>query len=186
MDQSSIDNSKQAILHKISELQKEIANKKVNKGIQIGIFFLTTCIMLFFLTFFILDLVNILRIYLRKQNNIKVKEDFYKVDDNNRFDISGIEYENEMDMIEDQISKRNINLENRLKEMIEWKRSNKIPSGNIENRIDMTVVEEKHDNYKYNNKSNGDSFWKMLFMPPKYYDLVNNKAKPFFRWMHNT
>lgn len=177
--------SKQDIMEEISKVQKEIAGKKFNKSVQIAIFFFTLCIMLFFLTFFIADLFHIIRVYFRKQNNIKAKETFYKVDDNNEYDRSGIEYENELDTIEDQIVKRNSNLENRLKEMVEWKRSKKIPNVNIESNINMTVMEGKYDDYKYNKNKNGDSFWKMIFMPPKYYDLVNNHAKPYFRWMHN-
>ena len=177
--------SKQHVLEEIGKVQKQIASKKFNKGLHIAMFFFTVCMMLFFLVFFISDLVNILRVYFKKRKNIKIKENVYKLDDDNAYVKSGIEYENELDTIEDQIVKRNNNLENRLKEMVEWKRSNKIPNVSLENKIDMTVIEDKHDNYQYNKKNNGDSFWKMIFMPPKYYELVNNKAKPYFRWMHN-
>lgn len=177
--------SRQGTLNKIGEVQKTIAGKKFNKGIHIGIFFFTVLIMLFFLTFFVMDLISVLKMYYAKQRSIKAKETFSKVEDNNDYGVSGIEYENEMDTIEDQIVKRNSNLENRLKEMVEWKRSNKIPNVKIENRIDMTVVEQKFDNYEYNTKKNGDSFWKMIFMPPKYYELINNKAKPYYRFTNN-
>lgn len=173
-------NSKHDILLKINKVQLELSEKEFNKSVQIGIFFFTTCVMLFFLTFFIMDFVNVLKIYFNKKRNVEGTTK-YKVDDDNEYNKTGIEYENELDQIEEQIFKRNINLENRLKEMVEWKRSENIPNVNIENKIDMTVLEDKFDNYEYNDKKDGVSFWKMMLMPPKYYKLVNNKAKPFYR-----
>ena len=173
--------NKRDIMIEIDKVQKEISSKSFNKNIQIGIFFFVICIMIFFLTFFINDLIQILKVYFRKRNNIKAKDKHYKKNDENDYDISGIQYENELDVIEDQIIKRNTNLENRMREMVDWKKSNKIPNVQIHNKIDMTVLESKFDNYTYDKKSNGDSFWKMILMPPKYYQLVNNKAKPFYR-----
>ena len=173
--------SKKQIMEQIEEVQKSLANKKFSKTIQIGIFFLILCLIIFFLVFFIMDLLNILMLYFKKVQNITSKEKLYFVDDNNDFNTSGIQYENEIDHIEDQIVKRNTNLQNRLSEMINWKKSNKIPNAESETKIDMTVLEKKFDNYTYDKNKNGDSFWKMILMPPNYYKLVNNKAKPFFR-----
>lgn len=175
--------SKKDIMADIEKVQKNIADKEFSKTIQIGLFFLIICLMIFFLVFFVMDLINILMLYFQKVKNLDAKEKMQFVDDDNDFDTSGIQYENELDRIEDQIVKRNSNLENRVKEMVEWKKSNKIPNVKIENKIDMTVFENKFDNYNYDKKKNGDSFWKMILMPPNYYKLVNNKAKPFFKFI---
>ena len=178
--------SKGEILEKIQKVQKQLSEKQFSKSLQIGIFFLVVCIMLFFLVFFISDFLNIIGIYFQKVKNIKAKEKMFVQSDDNDYDKSGIQYENEIDHIEDQIVKRNLNLENRLKEMVEWKKSNKIPNVKIESKIDMTVMEDKFDNYKYDKQKNGESFWKLLIMPPKYYQYINNKAKPFYRFMNQS
>ena len=106
--------SKKEIMKQIEEVQKSLADKKVDKTIQIGLFFLIICLMLFFLVFFIMDLINILILYFKRIKNISSKEKMYFVDDDNDFDKTGIQYENELDKIEDQIVKRNSNLESRL------------------------------------------------------------------------
>ena len=65
--------------------------------------------------------------------------------------------------------------------LIEWKDRNNIPNAhNIESQIDLRVLENAHDNYQYNPKNDGMSFWKMLFMPPKYHKLIDSRATPFF------
>jgi hypothetical protein len=172
---------RQQVLKQIGNVQKEISEKSFNKSVQIGLFLFVVCIMLFFLAFFVMDMLHVLKVYFQKRRNIESKEKIYMVDDNNDYNTSGIEYENELDVIEDQIVKRNTNLEHRVREMVEWKKSNKIPNVKIESKIDMSVLESKFDNYDYVKNNNGDSFWKMIFMPPKYYDLVNNKARPYYR-----
>ena len=177
--------SKKEIMKQIEEVQKSLADKKVYKTIQIGLFFLIICLMLFFLVFFIMDLINILILYFKRIKNISSKEKMYFVDDDNDFDKTGIQYENELDKIEDQIVKRNSNLESRLSEMLKWKKSNKIPDAKIDSKIDMTVLEQKFDDYTYDKGKNGDSFWKMILMPPQYYKFINNQAKPFYRFISN-
>ena len=178
--------SKKELMKEIEKVQKSLADKKIDKTIQIGLFFLIICLMLFFLVFFIMDLINILVLYFKKRKNLSSKEKMYFVDDDNDFDISGIQYENELDKIEDQIVKRNANLESRLGEMLKWKKSNKIPDARIDSKIDMTVLEQKFDDYTYDKSKNGDSFWKMILMPPQYYKFINNQAKPFYRFIANS
>jgi hypothetical protein len=177
--------SKKEIIKEIEKVQKKLAGKKSSKTIQIGLFFVILCLMLFFLVFFIMDLINILILYFKRRQNISSKEKMYFVDDDNDFDTSGIQYENELDSIEDQIVKRNANLERRLGEMLKWKKSNKIPDAKIHSKIDMTVLEQKFDDYTYDKGKNGDSFWKMILMPPQYYKFINNQAKPFYRFIAN-
>ena len=177
--------SKKEIIKEIEKVQKKLAGKKSSKTIQIGLFFVILCLMLFFLVFFIMDLINILILYFKRRQNISSKEKMYFVDDDNDFDKSGIQYENELDSIEDQIVKRNANLESRLGEMLKWKKSNKIPNAKIDSKIDMTVLEQKFDDYTYDKDKKGDSFWKMILMPPQYYKFINNQAKPFYRFIAN-
>ena len=66
---------------------------------------------------------------------------------------------------------------------MDWKHHNDIPNHDkVEGQIDLTVLEPEYDNYVYDKKNNGMSFWKMLFMPPKYHKLVDNKAIPYIKF----
>lgn len=168
------------IIKEIGSLQKEISKKSANKYFQVMIFIAIIFVALGFMILVVNDLVISVTTFYDKKKLLKLKAVKSLTTDDMIYDTSVLEYVNEVDKAEDEVVKKNNNLKHELRRLVEWKKTNKIPNVKIEGKIDTNTFESRHDDYEYDKKKKGDSFWKMIFMPPKYYQFVNKKGEDYY------
>lgn len=180
----------QELIKEIQELQTSLSKRKGHVITQLVLFVATTMLVLFFVSILVYDLVSTFKIYFTRlySSNKKVED---PQNDNNEFeDTQYDDNEYEMDRIEHSIMAQSASQTNQMKDMINWKRDitkqlskdNTMKPPVIENQVTLGVIEGTQDNYDYDNKKNGSSFWKMLIMPPQYNDYITNKATPFHKF----
>jgi hypothetical protein len=172
-----------SIQSKISNLHAIIMKKQHNAYLQVGYFFLIICAMSLIISSICTDISKTLFVYFSKLNLVDSAYNSITTSDNNDYDTTSILNDNQLNKIEESIMIQHAKQKNFYKDNIEWKKKHNIPNQKIEGQIDLGILEEKNDNYNYNKSNNGDSFWKMLLMPPKYHDLVQHNAKPYYKFM---
>jgi hypothetical protein len=182
-----------ALIREIQELQGSLNKRKGHLITQLVLFLGTTMIVLFFGSIIVYDLVVTFQIYFMKlyKNNKKKHNPF---DDDNEFvEFQYNENEYEMDTIEKSVMAQSAIHRDKMKDIVEWKSqiNNTIAGGEsgnattnlskIENQVTLDVIEGSNDDYEYDSTRNGDSFWKMLIMPPQYNEYITSKAKPYHK-----
>ena len=172
-----------SINDKISNVTQQIMQKQQTAYIQIGYFFLIICAMSFIISSIFTELVNVIYIYFEKSKLIRGIEKSIRAYDDNYYDEPITANDNELDTIEETIMIQHEKQKKLLKDNLEWKKEHNIPNRKIESKIDLTILEDKYDDYKYHKSKNGMPFWKMLIMPPKYHELVQHNAKPYYRFI---
>jgi hypothetical protein len=170
------------IQEKIFTLQKSIGNKKSNIQFQILAFFVTIVILMIIIGITSINLVESIGIYFKKVNRSNAKDRLLGPRDDNEYPESNFDNSNELNKIEERIMIQHDSQKKNMKPLIDWKETNDIPNHDtIESQIDFTVLEQKYDNYEYKTQNDGLSFWQMLFLPPKYHKLIDNRANPYYK-----
>lgn len=174
-----------SISTKIIKVHKEIMKKQQNVYLQVGYFFLIICAMSFIISSIFTDMMSTLYVYFEKRKVMRSSEKTKSIrtGDDNHFEETVLSQDNQLDAIEENIMIQHTKQKKRMEETQAWKRAHNIPNQKLESQIDLSILEEKHDNYTYHNKDNGMSFWKMLLMPPKYHELVQHSAKPYYKFV---
>ncbi len=172
------------LTEKISKITTKIIEKKSDIRIDVIYFFITVVILGIFTIIVFSDLFNVFKRYYDKKQAIKANN-LQITDDDYEYHQPFFEKQNELEKIEEQIYNKHRSQQNNLKYFIDWKKSNNIKDpSKIESQIDLNSLDKQFDDYKYNNKQTGESFWKLLFMPPKYHELINNAAIPYFKFQN--
>jgi hypothetical protein len=165
---------------KIMEMQKKLKNKVVDIRIDVVYFIVTAIVFIIFISIILMDTFQNIKIYYNRRRLVEKDIRSLQSDDND-YPEEVFKNQNDIYRIEEQIMSKASKQRDVLKPMLDLKVSNKIPQADImHGQIDLNVLDPRFDDNSYNNK-NGDSFWKMLFMPPKYYELINNRSIPYFK-----
>ena len=176
------------IVSNLDELDKEIDRLQLkikNKDVDIRMDIVYFCIIFIGLSIFIsvifYDLLSTFKIYFDKNKLINSKK-VIKNDDDYDYEDSVYNNINTIEQVKKQVVTKKRAQKRNLQPYIDWKKSNNIKNyDKIESLITLNSLDKKFDNYEYNEKKNGESFWKLLFMPPKYHELINNEAVPYFK-----
>ena len=169
---------------KIFALQKKLQKKSVDLRIDVVYFIVTAVVLLIFISIIFMDTFHNLKLYFNKRNLVSRKTSALKTDDN-EYPETYFTQRNDLNRMEEQIMVKGVKQKEKMQPLIDLKVSNDIPDAkNIHSQISINVLDPTFDENSYN-KNDGDSFWKMLFMPPKYYELVNNRADPYFKLQNN-
>ena len=164
----------------ILELQEKLKNKVVDLKIDV-IYFIVTCVVfMIFITIISMDTFHNVKLYFNRKTIIDRKITTLQPDDNTYPDEVFVQ-RNDLNKLEERIMTHGGRQKEKLQPLIDLKVSNNIPNANnIDSQISINVLDPNFDDNAYT-QNDGDSFWKMLFMPPKYYELVNNRADPYFK-----
>ena len=128
-----------------------------------------------------MDTYQNIKTYFQRSNVVSNKTRKIPTDDNEYLE-STFTNRSDISKLEENIMLQGVKQQTNLQPLIDLKKSNDIPNAeHIHSQIGLNVLDERFDNSTYN-KKDGDSFWKMLFMPPKYYELVNNQAQPYYKF----
>ena len=169
---------------KIFALQEKLRKKSVDLRIDVVYFIVTAVVLLIFISIIFMDTFHNLKMYFNRRNLVSRKTSALQTDDN-EYPETYFTQRNDLNKMEEQIMVKGVKQKEKMQPLIDLKVSNDIPDAkNIHSQISINVLDPRFDENSYN-KNDGDSFWKMLFMPPKYYELVNNRADPYFKLQNN-
>ena len=181
---NSIEPNVDELMRKISAIEKKIMDKRTNIQVDIIYFFVTIVILVIFLLIVFTDLFNVFKVYIDKKKQINSNN---ITDDDNDYHQNFFNNQNELEKIEEHIYNKHRSQQDNLKYLVNWKKSNNLKNpSKIESQIDINSLDKEFDNYLYNDKVQGESFWKLLFMPPKYHKLINNEAIPYFQFQKSS
>ena len=169
---------------KIFALQEKLQKKSVDLRIDVVYFIVTAVVLLIFISIIFMDTFHNLKMYFNRRDLVSRKTSALQTDDN-EYPETYFTQRNDINKMEEQIMMKGAKQKEKMQPLIDLKVSNDIPDAkNIHSQISLNVLDPRFDENSYN-KNDGDSFWKMLFMPPKYYELVNNRAEPYFKLQNN-
>jgi len=156
--------------------------KQHNEYLQIGYFFFIICAMSFIISALCSDLMTTMYVYFSKLKSVNTTNKNTLTSDDNQYETVRSHVENQLDTIEETIMTQHTKQKDFMKDVLDWKEKHNIPNQKLESKIDLNVLEDRHDNYTYKKVNNGESFWKLILMPPKYHELVQHNAKPFYKF----
>lgn len=170
---------------KISNITTKIMKKRTNIRVDIIYFFLTVVVLIIFLLIVFIDLFNIFKVYTDKIKQIKVNN-IKLVNDDNNYHQPYFNNQNELEKIEEHIYNKHRIQQDNMKHLIDWKKSINLKNpSKIESQIDLNSLDKTFDDNSYNKHNSGESFFKLLFMPPKYHEVINNQAIPYFKFQNS-
>ena len=175
----STDNLK-GLQQNILDIKEKLKHKVVDIKIDVIYFIVTSVVFMIFISIIFMDMFNNIKLYFNRNKLVNRKTTTLQTDDNTYPDEVFVQ-RNDLNKLEERIMTHGGRQKEKLQPLIDLKVANNIPNANnIVSQISINVLDPKLDDNTYT-KNNGDSFWKMLFMPPKYYELVNNRAEPYFK-----
>ena len=170
---------------KISNITTKIMKKRTDIRVDIIYFFLTVVVLIIFVLIVFIDLFNVFKVYIDKQKQIQANNNKL-VNDDNDYQQPAFNNQNELEKIEERIYNKHRVQQDNMKHLIDWKKSIDLKNpSKIESQIDLNSLDKTFDDYSYNKQKSGESFFKLLFMPPKYHEVINNEAIPYFKFQNS-
>jgi hypothetical protein len=177
--------SREDLYNKIRIIKDNILKKKADYMIDLVYFILCFLILFAFITIISFDLYATIRLYMKRKDNIQKSSNSALNEDDNEYPEVYSNIGNELNKLEESLMENNIKQNEKLKRYKEWREKHNIKNANvIDAQVDMNVIDSRYDDYNYN-KDSGDNFFKMLLMPPKYHELVNNSGRPYIKFREN-
>jgi hypothetical protein len=173
------------IQERIYKIQQEISNKTTKLYMQVIAFFITVTILIIIVLITTTDIITVIKKYFERSKNISDKDKIYLPNDENKYEESSFTKVNEIYTAEQSIMRQHASQKDSMKNTIKWKKNNAIPDPEkVESQVDLRILEPAYDNYEYQSKNNGISFWKMLFMPPNYHKLIDSRGSPYHQFVN--